>query len=83
MMKMTLRQVMASVDGPAAHGAAMDEGTEVTSAVTDSRLAQPGSLFVAITGPSRPLSLAIAMVLAAGIRKSSIRSALRVSRELN
>ena len=35
------------------------------------------------TGPSRPLSLAIAMVLAAGIRKSSIRSALRVSRELN
>ena len=50
MMKMTLRQVMASVDGHAAPGAAMDEGTEVTSAVTDSRLAQPGSLFVAIAG---------------------------------
>lgn len=30
----------------------------------------------------RPLSLAIAMVLAAGVRKNSIKSALRVSREL-
>ena len=50
MIKMTLRQVMASVDGHAAPGAVMDEGTEVTSAVTDSRLAQSGSLFVAIAG---------------------------------
>lgn len=33
--------------------------------------------------PSRALSLAVSMVLAAGIRKSNIRSALRVSKELH
>ncbi|KFI65559.1 hypothetical protein [Bifidobacterium cuniculi] len=32
---------------------------------------------------AKPLSLAIAMVLAAGVRKANIRSALRVSRELH
>lgn len=33
-------------------------------------------------GETRPLSLAIAMVLAAGVRKTNIRNALRVSREM-
>ena len=32
---------------------------------------------------SRSLSLSIAMVLAAGVRKANIKSALRVSRDLN
>lgn len=32
--------------------------------------------------PTRALSLAIAMTLAAGVRKTNIRNALRVSKEL-
>ena len=63
-------------------GFEVDEQTHVARADAQSDLLAAQAPFASDRDSIRELSLAIAMVMAAGIRRNNIRSALRVSHEL-
>lgn len=65
----------------ARYGCLLDDDTHIAQRTDETDLMAVQADFM--PDQARALSLAIAMVLAAGIRKSSIRSALRVSKELH
>ena len=66
----------------AGFGFEVDEQTHVARADAQSDLLAAQAPFASDRDSIRELSLAIAMVMAAGIRRNNIRSALRVSHEL-
>ena len=66
----------------AGFGFEVDEQTHVAHADAQSDLLAAQAPFASDRDSIRELSLAIAMVMAAGIRRNNIRSALRVSHEL-
>ena len=71
------------VDGLAERfGFIVDEQTHLTTSDSESDLLAAQAAFAHDRESIRELSLAIAMVMAAGVRKSNIRNALRVSHEL-
>ena len=67
----------------AGFGGAIGKQTHVAARTQESDLltSQAAMAYEQVDG--RALSLSIAMVLAAGVRKANIKSALRVSRDLN
>ncbi|RSX54261.1 UDP-N-acetylmuramyl peptide synthase [Bifidobacterium goeldii] len=64
------------------YGFIVDDQTHIAASDEESDLLAAGAPFAHDRESIRELSLAIAMVMAAGVRKSNIRSALRVSHEL-
>ncbi|MCI1832272.1 MAG: UDP-N-acetylmuramyl peptide synthase [Bifidobacterium sp.] len=65
------------------YGFAMDKQEHVTTRTEESNLLASQTSLVYDKASERHLSLSIAMVLAAGVRRSNIKGALRVSRELH
>ncbi|OZG67381.1 hypothetical protein [Bifidobacterium eulemuris] len=73
----------ASVEGlRSRYGFAVDEDMRLTTPTSEARQLSLESAMSSAEGISEPLALAISMVLAAGVRRNNVRSALRVSREL-
>ena len=64
------------------YGFAVDADMRLTVPTSESRQLSLEASMATGQGVSEPLALSIAMVLAAGVRRSNVRSALRVSKEL-